>query len=68
MIVVYSEAVVVTVTGLLHFLVLVTREVIYVFVMVCEDRDTKTDCSVWVTVVVGSGKANGQGMTVDTKS
>ena len=57
----------VTVTGLLHLL-LVTREVIYAFVMVSEDRDTKTDCSVLVTVVIGLSKANGQGMTVDTKS
>lgn len=63
--VVYAEAVVVTVKGHFHFVV--TVDVTYVFVTVFEDRETKIDCSVLVTVT-DDGEANGQGMTVDTKS
>jgi len=51
--------------GLLHFLV--AGEVINSFVIVCEEQNIKTDCSVLETVDTEDGEANGHGITVDTK-
>lgn len=50
------------------FRLVVTVDVTLVFVRVVEDRETKTDCSVRVTVVRGEAETKGHGITVDTKS
>ena len=66
MTVVYAETVEVMLTALLRSKI--TADVTLVFVIVPDERETKTGCSVLVTVVTGKGEANGHGITVDTKS